>query len=54
MKGIEKGIASVMVGLVQGLYGSMWSELNFFLGGIAIFFIGRILEKRHPSGNNSK
>jgi hypothetical protein len=45
------GIASLMVGLVQGLYGSMWSELYFFLGGIAMFFVGRFLEKRHASGN---
>lgn len=47
------GIASVMIGLVQGLYGSMWSELYFFLGGIAIFFVGRLLEKRHPPANKS-
>ena len=47
------GIASLMVGLVQGLYGSMWSELDFFLGGIAMFFVGRFLEKRHAPGNNS-
>ncbi|MGA2625050.1 MAG: hypothetical protein ABSF91_14420 [Bacteroidota bacterium] len=45
------GIASLMVGLVQGLYGSMWSELYFFLGGIAMFFVGRFFEKRHASRN---
>ena len=43
-----------MIGLAQGLYGSMWGELYFFLGGIAVFFVGRILEKRRASGNESK
>jgi Na+/proline symporter len=40
------GIASVMIGLVQGIYGDMWGELYLFLGGIAIFVIGRLIEKR--------
>lgn len=40
------GIAAVMIGLVQGLYGDMWGELYLFLGGIAIFLVGRQLEKR--------
>jgi hypothetical protein len=40
------GIAAVMVGLVQGLYGDMWGELYLFLGGIAIFLTGRRLEKK--------
>ena len=47
-KGLEAiGIAAVMIGLIQGTYGSdMWGELYFFLGGMLVFFIGRRMEKR--------
>lgn len=41
------GIAAVMVGLVQGIYGDQWGELYLFLGGMAVFYIGRIIEKRN-------
>jgi hypothetical protein len=41
------GIAALIVGLVQGVYRDMWGELYLFLGGIAIFYVGRILEKRN-------
>jgi hypothetical protein len=40
------GIAAVMIGLVQGIYGDMWGELYMFLGGIAVFLIGWWMEKR--------
>jgi hypothetical protein len=40
------GIAAVMVGLVQGIYGDMWGELYLFLGGIGVFYIGSVLEKK--------
>ncbi len=40
------GIAALMIGLVQGIYGDMWGELYLFLGGMAVFFVGRRLEKR--------
>ncbi len=40
------GIAATMLALIQGLYGDMWGELYMFLGGIAVFFAGRIIEKR--------
>ena len=40
------GIASLIIGLVQGVYGDMWGELYLFLGGMAIFYVGRMLEKR--------
>jgi hypothetical protein len=40
------GIASLMVGLVQGFYGDMWGELYLFLGGMAIFYVGRRIEKK--------
>jgi hypothetical protein len=40
------GIAALMIGLVQGIYGDMWGELYLFIGGIAVFFIGRWMEKR--------
>lgn len=40
------GIAAVMIGLVQGLYGDMWGELYLFIGGIVVFGTGRVWEKR--------
>jgi len=40
------GIASVMIALIDGLYGSMWNELYFLIAGIAVFSCGRIMEKR--------
>ena len=46
-KGIEAvGIAAVMVGLIQGIYGDMWGELYLFLGGIVAFLVGRRIEKK--------
>lgn len=40
------GIACVMIGLVQGIYGDMWAELYLLLAGIVLFFVGWLLEKR--------
>jgi hypothetical protein len=40
------GIAALMLGLVQGIYGDMWGELYLFIGGIVVFFIGRSIERR--------
>lgn len=40
------GIAALMVGLVQGVYGDEWGELYLFIGGIVIFIVGRQWEKR--------
>jgi len=40
------GIAGLMVGLVQGIYGDMWGELYLLLGGTFVFCVGRLLEKR--------
>ena len=40
------GIAATMIALVQGIYGDMWGELYLFLGGIFIFLVGRVIEKR--------
>ena len=40
------GIASLMIAFVVGIYGDEWGELYLFLGGIAVFFIGRFFEKR--------
>ena len=48
------GIAAVMVGLVQGIYGSMWGELYLFLGGIAVFYGGRYLEKCDAPGETGR
>src|SRR5215831_13651804 len=39
------GIAAVMLGFVQGVYGDMWGELYLFLGGVFMFLIGRRMEK---------
>lgn len=40
------GIACVMIGLVQGIYGDMWGELYLLIAGIVVFYTGRIVEKR--------
>ncbi len=40
------GIAATMLALIQGLYGDMWGELYMFLGGIAVFIVGWVIEKR--------
>ncbi len=40
------GIAALMVGFVQGVYGDMWGELYLFIGGIVAFVAGRQIEKR--------
>lgn len=47
-KGLEAlGIASVMIGLVQGIMSeNMWIELYLSIAGIVVFLIGRIIEKR--------
>jgi hypothetical protein len=52
-KGLEAlGIASVMIGLVQGIQsGNMWMELYLSIGGVVLFIIGRMMEKR--IGRNS-
>ncbi len=39
------GIASVMIGLVDGINGSMWLELYLLIIGLAIFFAGWGIEK---------
>ena len=46
------GLAAVMVGLIQGVYGGdMWGELYLFLGGMLIFFVGRQLDKQWERKN---
>ncbi len=40
------GIAALMIGLVQGVYGDQWGELYLFIGGIVVFIAGRQWEKR--------
>ena len=39
------GIASVMIGLIDGINGSMWLELYLLIIGMAIFFAGWCIEK---------
>jgi len=40
------GIASLAIGLVQGIYGNISFEYYTFIGGGIVFFAGRLLEKR--------
>ncbi len=40
------GIAATMIALVEGIYGDMWGELYLFIGGIVVFYGGRMMEKR--------
>lgn len=52
------GIACVMIGLVQGIQGeNMWMELYLSIAGVAVFLVGRGIEKytarRHHTGRNS-
>jgi len=47
------GIAALVVGLVQGVYGGMWGELYLFIGGIVIFVAGRKIEKRWEKRHHS-
>jgi len=39
------GIASVMIGLIDGINGSMWLELYLLIIGLALFFAGWGIEK---------
>ena len=39
------GIACVMVGLIDGVNGSMWLELYLLIIGLLIFFAGWGIEK---------
>lgn len=40
------GFMAVFVGFFYGILGDMWTDLFFFLAGIAVFALGRVLEKR--------
>ncbi len=39
------GIASVMIGLVDGIQGSMWLELYLLIIGLIVFLVGWGIEK---------
>lgn len=39
------GIACVMIGLIDGIHGSMWLELYLSIIGLAVFFAGRAVER---------
>jgi hypothetical protein len=47
------GIACVMIGLIDGVQGSMWSELYLLIIGLLVFLAGwgieRLLLKGQPS-----
>jgi len=40
------GFLAVAVGFMYGCAGDMYTDLYFFLGGIAVFTVGRVLERR--------
>ena len=40
------GFLAVAVGFMYGCAGDMYTDLYFFLGGIAVFTAGRIMERR--------
>ena len=40
------GIAALLIAFVSGIHGDEWGELYLFIGGIAVFVIGRQIEKR--------
>jgi glutaredoxin len=40
------GFLTVFVGFIYGLAGDMWTNLYFFLGGIVVFAVGRIMEQQ--------
>jgi hypothetical protein len=39
------GIASVMIGLIDGMQGNMWLELYLLIIGLIVFFVGWGIEK---------
>jgi hypothetical protein len=47
------GIACVMIGLIDGVQGSMWLELYLLIIGLLVFLAGwgieRLLLKKQPS-----
>jgi hypothetical protein len=48
------GIAAVMLGLVQGIYGDMWGDLYMLIGGVAVFALGYVLEKPARTGGGNR
>ena len=41
------GIAALLLGLVQGMeFNDMYTDLYFFIAGMAVFFVGWMLEKK--------
>jgi hypothetical protein len=45
------GIASVMIGLIDGVVGSMWLELYLLIIGLVVFFVGWGVEKSLKNKN---
>ena len=48
------GMASVMIGLIDGINGSMWLELYLLIIGLAIFFAGWGIEKSLKKNKQSQ
>ncbi len=47
-------IVMVFFGFMYGLLGDMWADLYLFLGGIVVFGIGWMLEKRESRRRSTK
>jgi hypothetical protein len=48
------GIACVMIGLIDGVNGSMWLELYLLIIGLVIFFAGWGIEKSLKKNKQSQ
>ena len=42
------GIAALAIGVVQGIFGNISFEYYTFIGGVAVFFTGRLIGKHFP------
>ncbi len=47
------GFLTLAVGLMYGVMGNMWIDLYFFLAGIVVFYVGRLME-RHEMKNEAR
>lgn len=48
------GMVTVLFGFIYGLLGDMWTDLYFFLGGIVVFAVGRVIEKYEEKKRKAK
>ncbi|HWP82287.1 MAG TPA: glutaredoxin family protein [Bacteroidota bacterium] len=48
------GMITVLFGFMYGLLGDMWTDLYFFIGGIVIFYTGRVLERQEETKRRAR